>query len=174
MDLTAITISTDRLLLKSLTPEWREEMFREFTSEITVYMAPKPAETIADTDAFIGESIKKMTNGYELIVAITDRETKEFLGVAGVHELDTIHPELGVWIKKSAHGHTYGREAVTGLKEWLDKEGYTYEYLRYPVSKVNIASRKIPESLGGTVAREMKTVNASGKELDEVEYRIYK
>jgi RimJ/RimL family protein N-acetyltransferase len=172
MDLTNVTIGTNRLILKSLTPAWREDLFREFTDEVTVYMHPKAAETIADTDVFIAESIKKMTNGYELIAAVTDRETQEFLGVVGVHELDTVHPELGVWIKKTAHGHLYGREAVTGLKEWLDTKGYTYEYLRYPVSKANIASRKIPESLGGVVAREMKTLSASGKELDEVEYRI--
>lgn len=174
MNLTTIEITTDRLILKSLTPVWREDIFREFTDEITRYMVPKTPERIEETDTFIADSVKKMANGYELIVAITSATTNEFLGVAGIHQLDTTHPHLGIWIKKSAQGHTYGREAITALKEWLDREGYAYEYIAYGVSKANVASRKIAESLSGIVAREMKTMNQRGKELDEVEYRIYK
>ncbi len=43
-------------------------------------------------------------------MVILDRETGRFLGCAGLHELEAARPELGVWLKKSAHGNGFGRE----------------------------------------------------------------
>ncbi len=166
-------IQTDRLILTPISEIYREQVFQEFTLEITRYMNPKPAENISQTDVFIKESIENMQKGEELVVAIVQKDTGEFIGCAGLHHINTKTPELGVWTKKSAHGNKYGREALTALKNWAD-ENLNYEYISYPVDKQNIASRKIPESLGGIVAREMKKINASGQELDEVEYKIYK
>ncbi|MEH2435865.1 MAG: GNAT family N-acetyltransferase [Nostoc sp.] len=82
-------------------------------------------------------------------------------------------PELGIWLKKSAHGHGFGREAIHVLKDWVDKN-LEYNYLSYPVDKRNIPSRKIAESLRGKIFREFQQINKSGYLLDEVEYRIYK
>jgi hypothetical protein len=56
--------------------------------------------------------------------------------------------------------------------EWA-KASIEYEYLRYPVDKRNIPSKRIPEQLGGIIGRELKKINQSGNELDEVEYQIY-
>jgi len=75
-------------------------------------------------------------------------------------------------IKKSAHGNKYGREAVRGLKEWID-DHMKYRYISYPVDRKNIPSRKIPESLGGIVEAEYEKESQSGNILDVVEYRIY-
>ena len=69
-----------------------------------------------------------MKKGQELVLAILNKKTKEFLGVAGLHHIDTPYPELGVWTKKSAHGHKYGREAMTALKEWAD-DNLAYDFI---------------------------------------------
>ena len=42
----------------------------------------------------------------------------------------------------------------------------------YLVDRRNIQSCKIPESMGGSIVDEMKTVSMSGRELDQVVYRI--
>jgi len=55
-----ITIETERLLLVPITMQYAEEIFKEFTPEITTYMFPKAAETIAETKNFIQSSMEKM------------------------------------------------------------------------------------------------------------------
>lgn len=112
-----------------------------------------------------------MNEGEELVYVILDKTNDEFLGCAGLHKIKTPHPYLGVWLKKSAHGKKFGREAMTALKKWAD-DHLEYEYLSYPVDRDNVASRKIPESLGGVVAREFQD-ERNGKILNTLEYRIF-
>ena len=171
-DLLKVIVETPRLRLVPTSEKYAEDIFREFTPEITTYMYPKPAKKIGETLEFINSSIQKMINGEELQMAILDKKTGEFLGHGGISKLNTDTPELGIWIKKGAHGNKYGREAVTGLKHWAD-ENIKYKYVIYPADRRNIASRKIAESLGGILEDEYKKINASGNELDIVEYRIY-
>jgi len=167
-----ITIETPRLLLRSITPDHTEEIFREFTPEITTYMFPKSPDKIEETAAFIESAMKGNEEGHDLQIVILKKDTGEYLGNGGVHHIDTKTPELGIWIKKSAHRNGYGKEAVVALKEWADKN-LEYEYLLYPVDEANDASRKIPESLGGNVFREYDKENMSGRKLHLLEYRIY-
>jgi ribosomal-protein-alanine N-acetyltransferase len=172
MDLSKTVILTDRLKLIPTCLDYALEIFKEFTDEITTYMYPKTPKEIGETEAFINSSIKEMENGETLQVVILDKNTGEFLGHGGAKSLKTNIPELGIWIKKVAHGNKYGREAVKALKEWIDKN-YKYKYIMYPADKKNVPSRKIAESLGGIIEAEYKKTNASGNELDMVEYRIY-
>ncbi|MBU2632721.1 GNAT family N-acetyltransferase [Patescibacteria group bacterium] len=172
MDLLNISIETKRLRLISTSEEFAEDIFKEFTEEITSFMYPKPVKKIEEALSFIKLSKSKMKKGEQLQVVILNRATDEFIGHGGVNKLNTDTPEPGIWIKKGSHGHKYGREAVKALKEWTDKN-YKCKYIMYPVDKRNIASRKIAESLGGVVKDEYKKKNASGRILDMVEYRIY-
>lgn len=171
MELLATRIQTTRLLLVPVSSGIREEIFRSFTEEITQYMRPQPSGDIKDTDAFIRTSRENMRKGSELVLAITNKDTGEFLGCAGIHQIDTRTPELGIWLKKEAHGNGYGKEVMRAMKDWTD-ENIDYTYLRYPVVKVNIPSRKLAESIGGKVAKEYVAKNQSGEDMDEVEYWI--
>lgn len=173
MDLSKVVITTERLKLVPVSEDYTETIFKEFTSEVTTYMFPKPADTIEDTLAFITMSQEQRKKGEAFNVSIFDANTGELFGGGGITRLNTKTPELGIWIKKGAHGHKYGREAVKGLKDWAEKN-LQYDYLTYPVDKRNIPSRKIAESLGGVVKKEFKKINQSGNELDMVEYWIIK
>lgn len=168
-------IESDRLILVPISLDHGDVIFQEFTAEITTYMYPTPPKTPRDTEEFIESSQKKIEAGSDLVMAILNKKTQEFLGCVGLHKLDrdTKDPELGIWVKKIAHGNAYGREAVTAVKKWAD-ENTNYEYIHYPVSKLNIPSRKIVESLGGKVVRELTKENQRGTILDEVEYLIYR
>lgn len=172
-NLEQISLESKRLILQAISLEYTEDVFREFTSEITTFMYPKPAQSISETEKIITDMIQQLENKTDLVLVILNKDNLEFLGICEVGAIDTDIPELGIWLKKLAHGHGFGREAIYALKDWVDKN-LQYNYLSYPVDKRNIPSRKIAESLGGKVFREFQQINNSGNLLDEVEYRIYR
>ncbi len=172
MDLSNVTITTSRLLLVSVSERYAKNIFDELTPEVTKYMFPAPAKTLDDTLQFITTSTTALKSGQSLNVTVLKKDTQEFLGGAGLNHVKSGAPELGIWIKRSAHGNRYGQEAILGLKQWADLH-LQYDHLIYPVDKYNIASCKIAASLGGVIKKEYKKTNQSGRELDVVEYWIY-
>ncbi len=173
MNLLSVKIETPHLSLIPISEQYAQCIFDEFTEEITRYMTPKPAKTIEETLQFIASSIRELKDGTTLQLIAIKKENSEFVGCIGLHNIGLQDPELGLWIKKSAHGNAYGLEAVTALIAWA-RANINFAYLRYPVDKQNYASRRIPERNGGIIMKEYSTVNQSGIELDEVEYWIYR
>jgi RimJ/RimL family protein N-acetyltransferase len=173
MDLSRTTIETDRLRLAPISLDYREAIFTEFTREITTFMYPKPPDAISETQAFIVASLHKLAAGTDLVMVILHKDTGEFFGCIGLHELDKPSPEFGIWLKKTAHGHGYGLEAIRGLKAWADAHVPCQSYI-YPVDERNVPSRRIPESFGGTVIGRHTHQSASGRELQIVTYEIPK
>lgn len=173
MDLSFVEINTDRLLLRPIGYSYTNDIFIEFTDEITLYMFPKPSENIEGVKEFISSSIKGLQEGHNLQLVILKKPALEFIGCVGLHSIGKKDPELGIWIKKSAHGNKFGNETITNIIEWA-RENIEFEYLRYPVDKRNYASRRIPERNNGIIKREFKSINQKGFELDQVEYWIYK
>ncbi len=172
IDLTSVRIEGWRVTLLSIDESFGQSIFQEFTPEITRYMFPKPARRIEETLAFISQSLIGMRAGWNLVLAITKASSGEFLGCCGLHGKDsTRSPELGIWVKKNAHGYLYGREAITNLVKWT-AENINFDFLVYPVDKANIPSRKIPESFGGIIYKEKIVKTMSGGILDEVIYTI--
>ena len=172
MNLFEIIIETDRLLLKPISFNFAEDIFNEFTWEITEYMYPKPAEKIEDTKKFIENSLVKLKNGIDLQMVVVNKMNSEFIGCIGLHNINTLEPELGIWIKKSSHKNGYGLEAINGLIDWANKN-IKFNYLKYPADKRNIASKKIPEKNNGKIMKELKIIGAAGNELYINEYWIY-
>ena len=167
-----IKIESERLLLVPIALKNAEDMFENFTDEITKYMTPKPADDISQTKEFIKSSLSRMKNNSNIQLVILKRNTKEFIGCVGLHNTDCMTSAFGIWIKKSSHRNGYGEEVIHMLYKWAC-DNIEFDYITYPVDKRNVASRKIPESLGGIVNREFKSMNQSGFELDVVEYHIY-
>lgn len=176
-----IIIETDRLLLVPTTQEYAQDIFNEFTEEITRLMFPKPAKHIEETQAWINSCLSKRIAQEELQMTILDKSTKEFLGNVWLHDIKTPTPELWIWVKKSVHGKKIWREAVAGLENRAQKH-LEFTYIIYPVSQENIGSRKIAESLGGIVEKDeqgnekVETVCTSdpNRDLQEVVYHIPK
>ncbi|WP_192954862.1 GNAT family N-acetyltransferase [Gallaecimonas mangrovi] len=174
IDLASVTLSGPRLTLRPVSDMDAEVMFNEFSPAVTRYMMPKPAADISETRAFISNSLALMAKQQELVLAITDNDSGDFLGVCGMHGRGTYHqPELGLWLKMAAHGNGYGREAIWQLCHWMVKN-VDFDYAVYPVDKANIPSRRIPESLGGIIAGEVVKENMAGVLLDEVVYHLSK
>ena len=171
-DLQNLDIRGKRVRLASISSVYTQEIYQEFTSEVTRYMFPKPPERVEETQEFINNSLKSMRNGNNLVLVILLAQTDEFLGCCGLHGQKNVRlPELGIWLKVDAHGQRFGREAITTLVNWAS-ENIELEGFIYPVDRENIASRKIPESLGGQVFKEAQVTSLSGYVLDEVVYKI--
>lgn len=171
-DLNALAIEGERTCLRSLQESDGEVIFREFNAAITRYMYPKPAASVAETLGYITTARQSMAHGNNLLLAVTDKATGAFLGGCGLHGEDhPSTPELGIWIKQSAHGHGYGREAIRTLALWALQQ-MEFDYLIYPVDRANLPSRKIPESLGGVIVSEAQVQAEHGALLDEVIYHI--
>ena len=66
---------------------------------------------------------------------------------------------------------TYRKETIQILISWAG-EHLEFDYLIYPVDRANIASRKIPEALGGIIFEERKQETMSGGYLDLVVYKF--
>ncbi len=134
-------------------------------------MRPAPAKDIRETEDFIRKSLEGLKNGTNLQLVILDKDTREFTGCAGLHNLDTQTPEMGIWLKKSAHGKGYGKESMTAVKKWADTH-LKYDFLIYPVADKNIPSRKIPESLGGVIEKEYDEIGIGGNLYHCLVYKI--
>jgi RimJ/RimL family protein N-acetyltransferase len=168
-----VVIESERLRLLPTSEEYASDVFAEFTPAITTYVYTAPSTVIEDTLDFLRKARAEIVAGTELQVVILDKETGEFLGHGGIHHAGSRTPELGIWIKQSAQGHHYGREAVAALCRWAF-DNLDFDYVKYPVDRRNIPSRLIPESLGGRVEDEYELTGAVGNFLDIVEYRIYR
>jgi len=172
VDLSKTIITSERLFLRVIEREDAGVIFSCFSDRVTKYMYPKAPEALSETKDFIEKALARVAAGANLQLVVLAREDRRFLGCVGLHDVDTRHPELGVWIREDEHRHGYGLEAVSLVIEWAKKH-IEFDHLVYPVDKRNLASRRIPEAHGGIVKKEFKSVNLSGFELDEVEYWIF-
>ena len=115
LDLFAIVIDSERLRLIPTSHVYSQEIFTEFTPGITTFMFPKPPDVIDETLEFIRSAREEMNQQSSLQIVVLSKPTGEFLGCGGIHRIDGETPELGIWIKASAHGN----EAVAALTAGL-------------------------------------------------------
>ena len=164
-------LESERLILRPVSQDYAQEIFDAFDDDVVKYTAfSRPTHINEETD-YIRMAMAKNDAGQDFYVFIFRKDTGEAIGAAGLHHIDTKTPEFGIWTKTSAHGNKFGQEAIRAIKQWAD-QNLDYDYLSYPVVDVNIASRKIPETLGGTVARHYVDKDDQGQDMSLVEYRI--
>lgn len=171
MDLRRTALSSKRLALTAFVPDDAAEIFAAVTPTLTRFMAFEPSPSL---DAFAGvwrAWLPQMAAGTELILVVRSKATGEFLGVAGLHGIGNAEPEAGIWIKESAHGLGYGREAVAAAITWAGRALAVPAFL-YPVVEANRPSRRLAESLGGVAIGTRRLRKSAGIEYPEVVYRV--
>lgn len=169
MNLRRVVIQTKRLLLVPISETDISDVFHHFTTNVSVYMYPVPTGEIEDTKEFVTTAVNKLDAKKDLQMVIKDKNDDAFLGCCGLHGINSLHPELGIWLKMDAHGLGLGKEAIEGLVSW-GRENLEYDFFKYPVDRRNISSRKIPESYHATVVKEYVITNQAGKPLDIMEF----
>jgi len=164
-------IHTDRLILQPVSDEFKFDIWREFTTEVTKYMPFTPDGDIKVTENFIYRSNQELIDNKSIQFCILKKDSNEFLGVCGLHNyIDTKAVEIGLWLKINVHGIGYGTEVVRALIIFAEKN-LDIEYLFYPVDKDNKASRNIPEKLNFFQATTYLKKKHDTQNLDIIEYR---
>lgn len=168
----SVTINGERVQLVPISDQYAETIFKEFTDEITQLMVPSTPTHIDQIYEFIRTSNKHMNDNSDLTFAILDNSTDEFLGVCGLHGmLNPNEPNLGIWLKREAHGNRFGQEAIKILADWA-RENLIFDFMVYPCDRDNIPSRKVAEKLNGMIFRTGEVTSMSGRILNEVAYKI--
>jgi [ribosomal protein S5]-alanine N-acetyltransferase len=163
-------IITERLRLQPVSEKFKQVICKEFTAAITRYMPFSPSGDIKDPEAFIADANQQFTDMQSMHLCILEKESSEFLGMCGLHHINTTAIEIGLWLKLSAQQMGYGTETVKALVAFAEKK-FAAESLIYPVDKNNIPSRKIPEKIGFVVFSKYQKKKDDTTTLDIVEYR---
>ena len=112
-----------------------------------------------------------MKAGKELHLVIRLAKTKEFIGRAGLNPADAALLETGLWIKESAQGFGYGREALAGVIKWASERVRPSGFL-FPVVDENTLSRRLAEALRGEIIGAHQRQKAGDNDRTLLLYRI--
>jgi RimJ/RimL family protein N-acetyltransferase len=149
-DLTQVRISTERLTLRSFTAADAHESFVEANARIARYMSWNPAGS-EDEYRLVWQGLEAaMKAGRQVSLTVRLAGTGEFIGLTALASAEGDLLETGLWIKESAQGRGYGREAVAAVLGWGSAMFHPSAFL-YPVVDENTPSCRLAESLGGVV-----------------------
>ena len=159
-----IVIRSPRLQLSPFQMRDAQEVFACITPAIAKFMPWEPPSW----SEYVARCEKRVQahepNKFSFVARRFDNE--ECLGMASLEDADWVWPELGLWLKETAHRQGFGREVVAALVDWghasLGKGSFVY-----PVAVQNIASRRIAENLGGEIIG-----TRTNPKYDSVIYRI--
>jgi RimJ/RimL family protein N-acetyltransferase len=159
-----IVIRSTRLQLSQFQMRDAQDVFRCITPAIAKFMPWEPPSW----SEYLTRCKKRVQapepNQFSFVIRRLDN--RECLGMASLEDADSVSPELGLWLKETAHGQGFGREVVAALVEWghatLGKESFIY-----PVAVQNTASRRIAENLHGEIIG-----NRKNPKYDSAVYRI--
>ena len=159
-----IVIQSPRLQLSQFQMADAPEVFECITPAISRFMPWEPPSW----SEYVTRCEKRMQapepDKFSFVIRRLDN--RECLGMASFEDADSVSPEVGLWLKESAHGQGFGREVVAALVQWghatLGKKSFIY-----PVAVQNIASRRIAESLHGEIIS-----SRTNPKYDSVVYRI--
>ncbi len=166
-----LQITTKNLTIIPFTRSYIEPYHQEFTPEVTRYQYPDPFPNPDTAGQVLGGFMEAMERGEMLELVILGPDG-EFLGSAEVFGLRERAPELGLWLKGSAQGKGYGREALEGVLGYLDGL-HRYEYYIYEADERNMPSVRLAEKFPHEKGGLEKVVTESGRELRLRTYRIY-
>ena len=136
-------LETERLIIQPYSNSFLEEYYKEFTDEITKYQYPDSFSNINTANEIVSGFVKDMEQGNMLELVILTQEG-EFIGSMEAFGIKEKTPEIGLWLKRSAHGKGYGYEALKGLLDHLNATG-KYQYYIYEVDVRNVASIRLVE-----------------------------
>jgi [ribosomal protein S5]-alanine N-acetyltransferase len=159
MNLLAVNIETNRLLLTPISHNYIEEINKLFISQKVKSTAKKLTEKTKDTKIFIEESLERLINGIDLQMIILNKGTKEFIGLIGLYKLNTLEPFVKISTIKLFHKNGYGVEAMNGIIEWA-KRNIKYNYIYYDFNKSKITNKKTSEE---KTFETMKIIKANKK-----------
>lgn len=167
---TSITFLSERLKFIVVSENYKYDIFSELTDNVAKFLPFIPTYKIEDTQGFIDYSLNQLHLGKDITLVATDRNSGEFIGCCGIHDICEQSISLGIWIKESASGKGYGSEIIKALEHYV-MDHLPVEYLIYNVEKNNQASIKIAEKLGYIYNSSFVRNISETKILNMLQYR---
>lgn len=161
---------TERLMIRPFDLSYLEEYAREFTAEITKYQFPDPFPDMETANRVMSGFVKEMEGEQMLELVVLGRDG-EFLGCVDVFGIQEKVPEMGIWLKQSAHGSGYGYEALRAVVDELNKTG-KYQYYIYELDVRNAPSIHLVEKFPFEKGSYGEITTESGKKLMLQTYHI--
>ena len=121
------------------------------TTTLTRYMSWEPAHSFAEQETIAQQWLVKATKHSDQHFVLRHKQEQRFIGLIGVHGMQTSTPELGLWIREDCHHQGFAKEAIFEVFRWASTH-LSAQYFLYPVAVENQPSRKLAEFLGGTIA----------------------
>ena len=122
-------------------------------------------------DEILSGFVKAMEQGDMLELVILTRDG-EFVGSMEVFDIKEKTPEVGIWLKESAHGKGYGYEALRGLIDDLNSTG-KYQYYIYEVDIRNAPSTHLVEKFCFEKVACEEITTKTGKTLHLQTYHVF-
>ncbi len=143
-----IVFQSARLQLSQFQMTDAQEVFGCITPAIAKFMPWEPPSW----SEYVTRCEKRVQapepNNFSFVIRRLDNN--KCLGMCSFEAADSVSPELGLWLKESAHRQGFGAEVVAALVKWghaaLGKGSFIY-----PVAVQNTASRRIAENLHGEI-----------------------
>ena len=111
-----IVIQSPRLQLSQFQMMDAPEVFGCITPAIARFMPWEPPSW----SEYVARCEKRVQapdpNKFSFVIRRLDN--RECLGMASLEGADLVSPELGLWLKESAHRQGFGREVVAALVDW--------------------------------------------------------
>ena len=166
-----LILKTERLIIQPFSRPFLEEYYKEFTDDITKYQYPDSFPDIEAADKLVSEFVRDMERGEMLELAILTK-AGQFLGSMEAFGLKEETPEVGLWLKGSAHGAGYGYEALSGLLNYLNGTK-KYKYYIYEADVRNAPSIRLVEKFHVEKKGCETITTESGKKLMLQTYHIF-
>lgn len=163
-------IKSQRLIIVNFSNEYLEDYFTEFTDEITQFQYPDSFKDIQAAEQLVSHFVAEMQRG-EMLEMVILTPGGEFIGSIEAFGIKGETPEVGLWIKKSAQGLGYGREALTAMLSYLSAEE-KYQYFIYEADVRNQKSLRLVESFDCEKKGCEDVTTESGKKLRLQTYHI--
>jgi RimJ/RimL family protein N-acetyltransferase len=161
-----VVIESARLNLRTFTPRDADEVFACITPAITRFMSWEPPASPAAFAKIWRSWLSSIRDETEHYFVVRFAPGDRCLGIVALHALKTDNPELGIWLRVDSHGRGFGGEAIRAVAAWASEE-LQPSCFEYPAAEESIASRRIAESLGGSIAEYR-----SNPKYNSVVYRI--
>ncbi|MDM1384424.1 GNAT family N-acetyltransferase [Myroides marinus] len=165
-----INFSSDRLSYQVVNDSYKEDIFNALTPTVAKFLPFIPTGKIEDTQGFIDYSLDVLDKGTDITLIAVDKDTKEFIGCCGIHDINPESISLGIWLKEAAFGKGYGQELIKALESYVN-ENLDVDYLIYNVEKDNHGSIKIAEKLGYIYHSDFVRNISEQKILNMLQYR---
>lgn len=159
-----IVIQSPRLQLRLFQMKDAQEVFGCITPAIARFMSWEPPSWNDYMTRCEARVQAPESNKFSFVIRRLD--SAECIGMASFEDADSDSPELGLWLKESAHKQGFGREVVAALVNWGHASHGKRSFI-YPVAEQNTASRRIAERLGGKIIG-----SRTNRKYHSVVYRI--